>query len=453
MCPNRLRGQGDDHTTSECNALDWIRRWWRQPDHYTWLSEYLAARNLQRFTRYLIAVSVALLGMAPLLTLVSTYRADDVRFRVVALSIVACCAVMALLWLVRWPTHPQSVMFATTANACIAVSCLAQSNPAEGIQAATAFVALAGYVAFFHTSRFLALTLLMATITATILAIQLSEQVGAALALSKLLVLFVTVLAVPFSAQVLVHILGTDALKSDTDPLTNLPNRRAFDRSVRAMAAESIGGSTVLAVVMVDLDAFKRVNDTAGHAAGDKTLIAVAGILRHTRRGNSVTARVGGEEFVVAVVDAEQSVIGMAERLRREIGEMTWNVTASIGVATASLARPPEAGVRALVQGLVESADRAMYKAKRAGGDQVYVVGRLGEGYASSPRINKTTATNGNVPWTTAERALSGEETRRTVAAASIDPVPARSKAAPTGVPPEIVNPIPTPVTIARKRL
>jgi hypothetical protein len=182
-------------------------------------------------------------------------------------------------------------------------------------------------------------------------------------------------------------------------------------------------------------------------------LIAVAGILRHTRRGNSVTARVGGEEFVVAVVDAEQSVIGMAERLRREIGEMTWNVTASIGVATVSLARPPEAGVRALVEGLVESADRAMYKAKRAGGDQVYVVGRLGEGYASSPRINKTTATNGNVPWITAERALSGEEAKRTIAAASIDPVPARSKAAPTGVPPEIVNPIPTPVTIARKRL
>ena len=433
--------------------MDWIRRWWRQPDHYAWLSAYLAARGLQRFTRYMIACIVGLLGLAPLLTLVSTFGHDDVRFHVVALSIVACCAVMALLWLVRWPTHAQSVTFAVTASACIAVSCLAQSNPAEGIQTATAFVALAGYVAFFHTSRILALTLLMATITATILAIQLSEYVGVALALSKLLVLFVTVLAVPFSAQVLVHILGTDALKSDIDPLTNLPNRRAFDRSVRAMAAESIGGSAVLAVVMVDLDAFKRVNDTAGHAAGDQTLITVAGILRHTRRGNSVTARIGGEEFVVAVVDSEQSAIGMAERLRREIAETSWNVTASVGVATASLSKPPEAGVRALVQGLVESADRAMYQAKRAGGDQVYVVGRLGEGYASSPSKIKTTATNGNAPWTTAERALSGDDTKRTVAAASIDPVPARSKAAPTGVPPEIVNPMPTPVTIARKRL
>jgi diguanylate cyclase (GGDEF)-like protein len=293
----------------------------------------------------------------------------------------------------------------------------------------------------------------MASVTATILAIQLIEDVGVALTLSKLVVLFVSLLAVPLSAQVLVHILGIDAVKSDTDPLTDLPNRRAFDRSVLSMAAESVGGSAVLAIVMVDLDAFKRVNDTAGHAAGDQTLIAVAGILRHTRRGNSITARIGGEEFVVAVVDSEQSAVGMAERLRREIAATSWNITASVGVATASLSRPPEAGVRALVQGLVDSADRAMYKAKRAGGDQVYVVGRLGEGYASSPSKIKMTATNGNAPWTTAERALSGDDTRRTVAAASIEPVPARIKAAPTGVPPEIVNPMPTPVTIARKRL
>ncbi|MDT5106412.1 MAG: hypothetical protein QOI25_3925 [Mycobacterium sp.] len=434
--------------------MDWIRRWWRQPDHYAWLSAYLAARNLQRFTRYMIACTVFLLGLVPLLTLLSTFGPDDLLFRVIKLAIIACCAVMALLWLARWPTRSQSMTFAITANACIAASCLTQSNPAEGIQGATAFVALAGYVAFFHTGRYLALTLLVATITATILAIQLSESVGIALTLSKLVVLFVSVLAVPFSAQVLVHILGTDALKSDTDPLTDLPNRRAFDRSVRAMAAESIGnGSAVLAVVMVDLDAFKRVNDTAGHAAGDQTLIAVAGILRGTRRGNSVTARIGGEEFVVALVDTEQSAIGMAERLRREIGETPWNVTASIGVATASLSRVPEAGVRSLVQGLVESADRAMYKAKRAGGDQVYVVGRLGEGYVSSPTTSRMTATKGNAPWTTAERALSGDDARSTTAAASIDPTPARTKAAPTGIPPEIVNQTPIPVTIARKRL
>jgi diguanylate cyclase (GGDEF)-like protein len=431
-----------------------MRRWWRQPDHYVWLSNYLAARNLQRFTRYMMAGIVSVLALVPLLILLSNFGPHDVLFRVIALAVIACCAVMAVLWLTRWPTRTQSVMFAITANACIVASCLTQSDPAAGIQVATTFVALAGYVAFFHTSRYLALTLLVAIGTSTVLAIQLSAYIGPTLTMGKLVVLFVSVLAVPFSAQVLVRVLGTDALKSDTDPLTDLPNRRAFDRSVRALAAESVGnGSAVLAIVMVDLDAFKRVNDTAGHAAGDQTLIAIAGILRRTRRSDSVTARIGGEEFVVAVVGAEKDAIGMAERLRSQIAETSLNVTASVGVATASLARAPEAGIRALVQDLVKSADRAMYKAKRAGGDQVHVAGRPAETYVDNPTASRTIATNGNAPWTTAERALSGDDANSTSAAASIDPTPAKTKAAPTGVPPEITNPTPTPVTMARKRL
>ena len=137
-------------------------------------------------------------------------------FLVIGPTVIACCLVMAGLWLTRWPSRGQSAAFAICANLCIAASCLAQTHPAAGIQGATAFAALAGYVAFFHTSRYLALTLLVVTGTATILAIQNSENGSVALTVSKLLVLFVSVLAVPFSAQVLVHILGTDVLKSDT---------------------------------------------------------------------------------------------------------------------------------------------------------------------------------------------------------------------------------------------
>ena len=388
-----------------------------------------------------------------MLILIST-RSDDVLFRVIGPAVIACCLVMAGLWLTRWPTRRQSVAFALGANVCIAASCLAQTHPAAGIQGATAFAALAGYVAFFHTSRYLALTLLVATCTTTVLVIQNSENVGVAMAVSKLLVLLVSVLAVPFSAQVLVHILGTDALKSDTDPLTELPE----PPRLQPIGPHPCGGVDrqrlgVLAVLMIDLDAFKRVNDTAGHAAGDQTLIEIAGILRRTRRNDSITARIGGEEFVIAVVGTEQAAIGMAERLRRQIAATTWNVTASVGVATAALARVPATGVQALVQDLVESADRAMYLAKRAGGDQVYIAGRPEQTYVDNPIASRTTATNGNAPWTTAERALSGDDASSTTAAANIEPTPAKTRAAPTGVPPEIMNPTPTTVTSARKRL
>ena len=108
-----------------------------------------------------------------------------------------------------------------------------------GIQGCTAFVALAGYVAFFHTSRYLTFTLAMAAGTALACAIEITLAGDLPLAVSRLLVLAVSILAVPFCLQVLMHTLGLDALNSDIDPLTGLPNRRAFERSVGVLAAES----------------------------------------------------------------------------------------------------------------------------------------------------------------------------------------------------------------------
>ena len=216
--------------------------------------------------------------------------------------------------------------------------------------------------------------------------------------------------------------------------------------------------SSVLGVVMIDLDAFKRVNDTAGHAAGDQTLITVADILRRTRRGDSVIGRIGGEEFVVGLIGGPQTAAGLAERLRREIAQTPWNVTASVGVATVASRRVRDGGLRTLIQDLVESADRAMYTAKRAGGDRVFVAGQdrdayADEDYVDNPMPRRTTATNGNVPWTIAARSLSGADTNSTTAAANIEPAPANTRAAPAAVPPEVMNPTPTPMTIARKRL
>lgn len=444
--------------------MDWLRRWWRQPDHHEWLSGYLAARGLQRFTQFMVAAIVLALGVVPLLMLWSPSGPQGAVTRILSIIAAATCAIMAVLWMTQWPTRRQSLVFMMLASTCLAVSCLMQSAPSYGLQMCTAFAALAGYVAFFHTSRALAFTLVTAFLTATICAVEIGsdwDPVGAA---SKLLVLAVGLLAVPYSAQVLVHFLGSDALRSDTDPLTELPNRRGFYRSMSVLAAQSMNNrSSVLGVVMIDLDAFKRVNDTAGHAAGDQTLITVADILRRTRRGDSVIGRIGGEEFVVGLIGGPQTAAGLAERIRREIAQTPWNVTASVGVATAASGRIPDGARRRFVQELVESADRAMYTAKRAGGDRVSVAGRDGDvdaadnvpdaTYVDNPTPSRTTATNGNAPWTIAARTLSGADTTSTAAAASIDPAPAKTRAAPSAVPPEIMNPTPTQMTIARKRL
>lgn len=421
--------------------MDWIGRWWRQPDHHEWLSGYLAARALQRFTQFMVAASLMALAAVPLLMLGSPSGPYDAVPRILSIVVAATCAIMAVLWVTEWPTRRQSLGFVVIANICVAVTCLVQATPGSGLQICTAFAALAGYVAFFHTSRALAFTLAMAFGTAVMCAVKISPEWDPFGTLSKLLVLAVGILAVPYSAQVLVHFLGSDALKSDTDPLTELPNRRGFYRSMRVLAGESTNNrSSVLAVVMIDLDAFKRVNDTSGHAAGDQTLISVAEILRRTRRGDSVIGRIGGEEFVVGLIGGPQTAAGLAERLRREIAQTPWNVTASIGVATAAQRRVPDAGLRMFIQGLVESADRAMYTAKRAGGDQVFVVGQGRDTFdepshedthGHDPTPRRTAAASGGVPWT----------------------ITPRSEPAPAGVPAEVINPTPTAVTIAKETL
>jgi len=218
--------------------MAWIRKWWVQPDHFRWLSGYLGYRNLRGFTRRMMATVVASLGAVPMLT-------------------------MAVMWLVRWPTRRQSVLFVLASNACIAATCLVYAGPGMSLSGCTAFAALAGYVAFFHTSRYLALVLSTATAISAVCAVEMAMTGGVRVAVANLLIIAVGVLAVPFSVHVLVHLLGDEALKSHTDPLTGLRNRRGFYRSSRELLGATVDATEpYLTVIMLDLDRFKQVNDT-----------------------------------------------------------------------------------------------------------------------------------------------------------------------------------------------
>jgi diguanylate cyclase (GGDEF)-like protein len=234
----------------------------------------------------------------------------------------------------------------------------------------TAFAALAGYVAFFHTSRYLALVLTTATATSITCAVELARTEGVLVALAALLIIAVGVLAVPFSVHVLVHLLGGDALKSHTDPLTGLRNRRGFYRSVRELTGRAHVAEPYLSVIMMDLDGFKKVNDTRGHPTGDRVLVAVADILRHTTRRRAVIARVGGEEFLIAEMTEADEGHTIAERLRQEVATIPWGATASVGVASIGRDDTVDLDTRAVIDHLVDAADAAMYEAKRAGGNR-----------------------------------------------------------------------------------
>jgi diguanylate cyclase (GGDEF)-like protein/PAS domain S-box-containing protein len=159
------------------------------------------------------------------------------------------------------------------------------------------------------------------------------------------------------------------------DPLTGLPNRKLFlDRLERAVLRTRRTGEAV-AVLFLDLDQFKVINDSLGHEAGDLLLKNLAPRLGQCLRGNDTLSRFGGDEFVVlceSLSGAEDAVL-VAERMRAlfddpiQVGDQTHFVTASIGLAISndSYAGRPEA--------LVRDADAAMYRAKDGGRDRFEV--------------------------------------------------------------------------------
>ncbi|MFN7223886.1 MAG: diguanylate cyclase domain-containing protein [Paracoccaceae bacterium] len=158
-------------------------------------------------------------------------------------------------------------------------------------------------------------------------------------------------------------------LEALTDTLTGLGNRRALDQGL----GHAIGAAGPFALMHLDLDRFKMVNDTYGHAAGDHVLRAVADVIRSEVRSDDLVARVGGDEFVILLpgmtdlprlkLVAERIIAGLAQPVL--FNGCTCQIGASIGLTISTLYRQPDA------DGMLLDADTATYAAKRAGRGQV----------------------------------------------------------------------------------
>ena len=157
-----------------------------------------------------------------------------------------------------------------------------------------------------------------------------------------------------------------------TDELTGVGNRRRIDAAGELAVAQARATGTPLAVLTFDLDNFKRINDTQGHAAGDRVLIAVVRACERTLRAHDLLGRLGGEEFVVLAPDtAREGALQVGERLRAAVASLDLSaiapdlhVTISLGLA---LLRPRDAGLH----DVIGRADVALYRAKAAGKNRV----------------------------------------------------------------------------------
>jgi diguanylate cyclase (GGDEF)-like protein len=158
-----------------------------------------------------------------------------------------------------------------------------------------------------------------------------------------------------------------------TDGLTGLFNHRHLHQAMERMLEHCHREERPLALIMLEIDNFKRYNDTYGHQRGDEVLRIVAEMLRKGSRATDIVARYGGDEFMIVLPDTRKDTAGeVGERLRRAIeaypfrlGEnIVTNVTLSVGIAAS-----PDDGET--VDALVDAVDRAQYSAKRTGGNKV----------------------------------------------------------------------------------
>ncbi|WP_311223223.1 MULTISPECIES: GGDEF domain-containing protein [unclassified Acidovorax] len=170
--------------------------------------------------------------------------------------------------------------------------------------------------------------------------------------------------------------------QSRTDFLTGLPNRRAFFESAAERIAQAQRHGFGVAVLLLDVDAFKAFNDRAGHTAGDEALRTVASALRAALRTDDVAARYGGEEFVVLLgpCDSSQAALS-AERVRAAIAAAPVALpTAGTAALTASLGVAASQHHGLDLAHLLSEADAALYRAKRAGRNRVVVAERAEQG-------------------------------------------------------------------------
>lgn len=160
------------------------------------------------------------------------------------------------------------------------------------------------------------------------------------------------------------------------DALTGLANRKRFDSVLEANTRAATDGPNPLSLLFLDVDHFKKFNDTYGHQVGDQVLKLLASILQKNIREGDLAARYGGEEFAVILPGAQLSeasqlaerirkIVGARSLIERKSGNTLGQVTVSVGVAQFIAGEPPPE--------LIERADKALYEAKRSGRNRVVV--------------------------------------------------------------------------------
>lgn len=350
-----------------------LLQWWRQRDEYQWRIEFLRSRGLLPILRYLIAAIGTTMGALAALNAVAPPAADGTLIRVGW----AVVAVGSLAWGVRWavlpwPSPRESAVLVVFVDVLMTLSALLFGDPNLAMSGIPILLCAGGYVVFFHGPRLHAAHIAWCTAAVVGIAVWLAmstPEYGLQVAVSRAVIaLLVTVCILP-ALQFGFWLLQGSSKQSLTDPLTELTNRRGLPVSMQRLNEASPDAD--LCALLIDVDGFKGVNDTLGHAAGDEVLIRTARRIRASVRSDAVVVRWGGEEFLVVDRIRADQAGPFAERIRSAVAAPAQPaVTVSIGLATSTRSGSD-------IGEVITAADAAMYEAKAQGGDRVAIAAEV----------------------------------------------------------------------------
>ncbi|EHB53991.1 diguanylate cyclase [Mycolicibacterium rhodesiae JS60] len=349
--------------------------------------EFAIATAVLRATGFLdrirILIGVLCVGLGLLSALeqfhtVQPLGPHGVPARAIHLTLLMSSLAIGACWLTRpWPGHRTAIAFAVWGDVALAASGAVLAVP-EARLSATVYMCLIGvFAAVLLGYRVLFLHCGFATATIVVFTWMGVQFDGASLAVLSLYFLpaMATVVVMPAVAAMVIEGtrrgLSATAYAANRDPLTGLLNRRGLFTETGLTLARSSGGS-FLAVVVIDLDGFKQLNDAHGHGAGDATLRAVADQLSKVIRARDIAARVGGDEFIVVAGLSDEHDL---DSFVRRVQALTLCDPAGLALRSSIGVTWEAADARDFdLETVLHRADEAMYRAKRVGGGTAVVV-------------------------------------------------------------------------------
>ncbi len=339
------------------------------PDQFESMTTFLRQRGLLRPAQQIMALVASSSALVPL-SYLATQRNMSVQATVVSATAAAFALSITAFWLTRWPTRGQSQAMGLAGSAFVVGWGVVQPSAGVAALASAALLVTGGYFAFFHNPRVLLFNVGLAVTTAGFATARLADDTDVATAIAGFWIIWFLNLSIPVAIRGMSQAMGMYATRAERDGLTGLLNRRSFSHALQRMLTEPNRSAAQLTVILADIDDFKRVNDTYGHAEGDRVIRAVADLLRAHCPAPAALCRAGGEEFLIALTTPDPA-LHLAQTLCDAIAGMPDGVTASIGVSHVDLTTADQLDGDAMVAHLFAAADTAMYSAKRSGGNTV----------------------------------------------------------------------------------